>query len=82
MSSYSKGLEIADMVTFMHKVFTKQFVGPRTAIVLDRNYLFESKTRFGLRKFFKYQMLDVQNNKVYNIKTNDIKVVKITKGKS
>lgn len=80
MSSYSKGLEVSDLVTFMHKVFKNQFSGPRTALVLDREYLFENKTQYGIRKFFNYKMLDMKSNKVYNLKTRDIKVVKIIKG--
>ena len=81
MSSYSKGLEVSDLVTFMHKVFKNQFTGPRTALVLNRKYLFENKTKYGIRKFFDYKMLDMQSNKVYNIKTRDIKIVKVMKGK-
>ena len=80
MSSYSKGLEVSDLVTFMHKVFKNQFSGPRTALVLDREYLFENDTKYGIRKFFNYKMLDIKSNKVYNLKTKDIKVVKIIKG--
>lgn len=80
MSSYSKGLEVSDLVTFMHKVFKNQFSGPRTALVLDREYLFENDTKYGIRKFFNYKMLDMKSNKVYNLKTRDIKVVKIIKG--
>ena len=80
MSSYSKGLEVADLVTFMHKVFKNQFSGPRTALVLSKKYLFENDTKYGIRKFFDYRMLDIKSNKVYNIKTKDIKVVKIIKG--
>lgn len=80
MSSYSKGLEVSDLVTFMHKVFKNQFSGPRTALVLDREYLFENDTKYGIRKFFNYKMLDMKSNKVYNLKTKDIKVVKIIKG--
>ena len=80
MSSYSKGLEVSDLVTFMHKVFKNQFSGPRTALVLNREYLFENKTKYGIKKFFDYKMLDMQSNKVYNVKTRDIKVVKIVKG--
>ena len=80
MSSYSKGLEVADLVTFMHKVFKNQFSGPRTALVLSKKYLFENDTKYGIRKFFDYRMLDIKSNKVYNIKTRDIKVVKIIKG--
>ena len=81
MSSYSKGLEASDLVTFMHKIFKNQFSGPRTALVLNREYLFENKTKYGTKKFFDYKMLDMQSNKVYNIKTRDIKVVKVMKGK-
>ena len=80
MSSYSKGLEVSDLVTFMHKVFKNQFSGPRTALILDREYLFENKTKYGIKKFFDYKMLDIQSNKVYNVKTRDIKIVKIVKG--
>ena len=80
MSSYSKGLEVSDLVTFMHKVFKKQFSGPRTALVLEIEYLFEYNTKYGIRKFFNYKMLDMKSNKVYNLKTKDIKVVKIIKG--
>lgn len=80
MSSYLKGLEVSDLVTFKHKVFKKQFSDPRSALVLSRKYLFENKTRYGIRKFFDYKMLDMQSNKVYNVKTRDIKVVKIVKG--
>ena len=80
MSSYSKGLEVSDLVTFMHKVFKNQFSGPRSALVLSKKYLFENKTKYGIRKFFDYKMLDMQSNKVYNVKTKDIKVVKIVKG--
>ena len=80
MSSYTKGLEVSDLVTFMHKVFKNQYSGPRTALVLSREYLFENKTKYNIKKFFDYKMLDTQSNKVYNVKTRDIKVVKILKG--
>ena len=80
MSSYSKGLEVSDLVTFMHKVFKNQLSGPRSALVLSKKHLFENKTKYGIRKFFDYKMLDMQSNKVYNVKTKDIKVVKIVKG--
>ena len=79
-SSYKNGLQTADLVTFMHKIFKNQFTGPRTALVLSREYLFENNTKYGTRKFFDYKMLDIKSNKVYNIKTRDIKVVKIIKG--
>ena len=81
MSSYTLGLEVSDLVTFKHKVFKNQFSGPRTALVLSRKYLFENKTKYGIKKFFDYKMLDLQSNKIYNIKTKDIRVVKNIKGK-
>lgn len=79
-SSYKNGLQTADMVTFMHKIFKNQYSGPRTALVLSKKYLFENNTQYGTRKFFDYKMLDIKSNKVYNVKTRDIKVVKIIKG--
>jgi hypothetical protein len=79
MSSYSKGLEVSDLVTFEHKIFRNQFSGPRTALVLDRNFLFENKTKYGNKRFFSYKMLDVNSNKIYDIKTRDIKVINILK---
>jgi len=81
MSSYTKGLEVSDLVTFMHKIFKNQCSAPRTALVLNRKYLFENKTKYGIKKFFDYKILDLQSNKIYNIKTKDIKVVKNIKGK-
>ena len=81
MSSYSKGLEVSDLVTFNHKIFKNQFSGPRTALVLSKRYLFENSTQYGIRKFFDYKMLDIKSNKVYNIKTKDISVVKVLKSK-
>ena len=80
MSTYNNGLNVSDLVTFMHKIFKNQYSGPRTALVLSRDYLFENKTKYGIRRFFNYKMLDTQSNKIYNVKTRDIKVVKIVKG--
>lgn len=81
MSSYSKGLEASDLVTFKHKIFRNQFSGPRTALVLVRRFLFENKTKYGTKRFFSYKMLDVNSNKIYDIKTRDIKVINILKSK-
>ena len=80
-SSYNNGLQVSDLVTFKHRIFKKQFSGPRTALVLNRSYLFENKTKYGTRRFFSYQMLDLDSNKIYGIKTRDMKVVKVLKSK-
>ena len=79
MSSYSKGLEVSDLVIFKHKIFINKFSGPRTALVLDRSFLFENKTKYGIKRFFNYKMLDVNSNKIYDIKTRDIKIINISK---
>ena len=78
-SSYKNGLQVSDMVTFMHKIFKNHHSGPRTALVLNRSYLFENKTKYGSRKFFNYKMFDLNSNKIYDVKTRDIKVVKVLK---
>ncbi|MBT6325386.1 MAG: hypothetical protein HOJ35_05415 [Bdellovibrionales bacterium] len=78
-NSYKNGLQVSDLVTFMHNVFKNQFSGPRTALVIDRSFLFDNKTKYGIKKFFSYKMLDLNSNKIYVIKTRDIKVVKVFK---
>ena len=45
-------------------------------LVLDKNYLFKKETKFGMRKFFEYRVLNIENNKLLNLKTQDIRVIK------
>lgn len=80
MSSYAKGLDINDLVTFKTKIFLNQLSKSKTALVLDRNYLFQNETKYGIKSFFNYKVLDIQNNRVYDIATRDISVVKVIKG--
>jgi hypothetical protein len=79
MSTFNNGLEVNDLVTFSHKIFKKQFSVPRTALVLDRDYLFENKTKYGPKIFFSYKMLDLNSNKVYSIETRNMRVIKVSK---
>ena len=80
MSSYAKGLDINDLVTFKTKIFLNQLSKSKTALVLDKNYLFQNETKYGIKSFFNYKVLDIQNNRVYDIATRDIRVVKVIKG--
>lgn len=80
MSSYTKGLDINDLVTFKTKIFLNQLSKSKTALVLDKNYLFQNETKYGIKSFFNYKVLDIQNNRVYDIATRDISVVKVIKG--
>ncbi len=80
MSSYAKGLDINDLVTFKTKIFLNQLSKSKTALVLDKNYLFQNETKYGIKSFFNYKVLDIQNNRVYDIATRDISVVKVIKG--
>ena len=79
-SSYRSGLEIGDMIYF--KLSNKQFFSNITvhdALVLDREFLYENETRYGIRRFFKYKFLDIHRNKVFDIETKYIKVLKTFK---
>lgn len=80
MSSYAKGLDINDLVTFKTKIFLNQLSKSKTALVLDKNYLFQNETKYGIKSFFNYKVLDIQNNRVYDIATRDISVINVIKG--
>jgi len=79
MSTFNNGLEKNDLVTFKHNIFKTQFSVPRIALVLDRDYLFKNKTKYGTKRFFSYKMLDLNSNKIYNIETRNMRVIKVSK---
>lgn len=79
MSTFNNGLETNDLVTFKHKIFKTQFSGPRTALVLDSDYLFKNETKYGTKRFFSYKMLDLNSNKIYSIETRNMRVIKVSK---
>jgi len=78
-STYSKGLMIGDLVFLSHKVWFMNY--NMNCLVLKRKFLFENQTRYGIRKFFEYDVLSLERNKVIKIKTQDIRVLKTTRGK-
>tara|TARA_B000000557_G_C20593794_1_gene366719 strand:- start:387 stop:638 length:252 start_codon:yes stop_codon:yes gene_type:complete len=76
---YKEGLLKGDLVYLNHKIGFLNY--NMNCLVLDRKYLFEKETRFGLRKFFEYEVLSLERNKIIKIKTQAIKVLKATRGK-
>ena len=74
-SSYRKGLKVGDFVTCKysnHKfsLIKDQCIG----IVLERKYLFENSTKWGLRKFYEYEIYTLNSN-IIKISTQNMKVL-------
>ena len=78
-STYNKGLMIGDLVFLNHKIWFMNY--NMNCLVLKRRFLFEKNTRYGIKKFFEYDVLSLERNKIIKIKTQDIKVLKSTRGK-
>jgi len=78
-STYNKGLMIGDLVFLSHKVWFMNY--NMNCLVLKRKFLFKNQTRYGPRKFFEYDVLSLERNKIIKIKTQDIRVLKTTRGK-
>ena len=80
MSSYSNGLNIGDLVYVDYSFFfnIKQKLN---LLILNRRFLFEKNTRYGLRQFYEYDVLCLENNESFSVKTQDLRVYKITKSK-
>jgi hypothetical protein len=70
---------IGDLVYLNHKIYFMSY--NMNCLVLKRRFLFEKNTRYGTRKFFEYDVLSLERNKIIKIKTQDIKVLKSTRGK-
>ncbi len=81
-STYRYGLNIGDFVLYEIYLFGKKRSKgyDMNSIVLDRVFLFEKQTRFGIKSFYEYQMLDTSTSsrrKVYKVKTQNMKVSKV-----
>ena len=75
-NTYKEGLQKGDLVYLKHKIgFFNSYI-KMNCLVLDKNYLFKKETKFGMRKFFEYHVLNIENNKLLNLKTQDIRVIK------
>jgi hypothetical protein len=78
-STYNNGLKIGDLVYLNHKAWIMNY--NMNCLVLKRKFLFEKNTRFGNRSFFEYDVLSFERNKIIKIKTQDIRILKVTRGK-
>ena len=77
-NTYREGLLKGDLVYLNHKIGFLNY--NMNCLVLNKEYLFEKETRFGIRKFFEYQVLTIEKNKIVKIKTQDIKVLRTSRG--
>jgi len=87
-SSYKSGLRIGDMVLYENHIFGKKFSKgyEETAIVLERSLLFEKDTSYGIKSFYEYKMLNLnqsvrRSQKHYYVKTQNMTIKNITTAK-
>ena len=81
-SIYKSGLNIGDLVSYKHFLFGKKssYGKDMTSIVLEKKHLFDQETRWGIRGFYEYEMLNVGINtkRTFNkVKTQNLKVKKV-----
>ena len=76
MSSYFKGLKIGDLIYANYKV-SSLFLNIQNYIILNKKFLFEKETRYGIRRFYEYDALCIKNSKIVKLKTQDLRVQKI-----
>ena len=79
MSSYKNGLNVGDLVYAEYSIFSLA-KKKLNLLVLDREFLFLKDTRFGPRKFYEYSLFCPDNNMRFKAKTQELKVIKVTKG--
>ena len=77
MSLYYAGLDIGDCIVFKVKNLLFQSLSSidYCGIVLGKNYLYSSDTRWGERKFFNYSLYC--EGKIINYSTNELVVIDI-----
>ena len=77
MSSYFKGLKTGDLVYASYKNFFS-IKAKINFLVLEKIFLFEQETRYGIRRFYEYDVMCTKSNSLFKIKTQDMRVLKIT----
>ena len=75
MSSYFGGLKIGDLAFISHKSYWG-YSKNKKYIILDKNFLFEKETCYGIRRFYEYEVMCIERNKLDKLKTQDIRVHK------
>ena len=74
-SSYRNGLKVGDFVTCKYSSHKFSLIKTQcTGIVLERKYLFENSTKWGLRKFYEYKIYTLNSN-IIKISTENMKVL-------
>jgi len=75
-SVYKSGLKKGDFVSYRREsFFSNSFSKKETCIVLNKEFLFTNETKWGDRKFFIYDVMNL-NRKFYKIKTQNMKILK------
>jgi len=83
-SSYTNGLKVGDLIQYEYKNFpylscssSKGKERGQYGIVLDRELLFTNSTKWGDKKFFSYNIMNLNGN-IYKLKTQNIKILNRT----
>ena len=82
-NSYRHGLKVGDIVSckmsWIGNVgnpinYTRNY---KNILILEREFLFENETAYGIRSFWKYKGIDIDTNKINRFRTQDLKVNRI-----
>ena len=82
-SVYKSGLNVGDLVNYKYHVFGKGKCSGYllSSVVLKRKHLFDQDTRWGIKGFFEYEMMNIDaknsstNNRVFfTVKTQNITI--------
>ena len=80
-NSYRYGLKVGDLVSCkMSWIVNTNFDvwnDYKNILILEREFLFENETSYGVRSFWKYKGIDIDTNKTNRFRTQDIKVNRI-----
>ena len=81
-SSYNNGLKIGDLINYEYKNYpylsyssSKSKYRGDFGIVLDRKFQFEQSTQWGDRKFFMYNIMNLDGS-FHQLETKYIKILK------
>ena len=82
---YKNGLEIGDLVKFNFYLFGKKYnklSRQLYSLVLEKNLMFTQETKWGIKSFFEYKMLNVYGDyckKIVIAKTQQIEIIEVNK---
>lgn len=78
---YSRGLKVGDIVSYSCSSLFKNYFGKHNSLVLNKEFLFQKHTRFGIRTFYLYTMLNINSQKIIEVKTQNMKIHEVVRGK-